>query len=146
MQEENWKGLSPNSTTKVTAEPEIASEKNSKTVYGCLVDLMNLRDNEQNHRSPKNHEDHGRKGFTSINENSRCKTRNGDNLSMQFGRSQEQERVYPGSVETLPGWGVISRSPHRRIDVMFGPVVTTEAQLAFSGTRIHSNTSLTRRL
>ena len=35
--------------------------------------------------------------------------------------------------------GVISRSPHRRIDVMFGPVVTTEAHLAFSGARTHSN-------
>ena len=29
--------------------------------------------------------------------------------------------------------------PHGRIDVMFGPAVTTEAQLAFSGARIHSN-------
>ena len=28
---------------------------------------------------------------------------------------------------TLVGWCVISRSPHGRIDVMFGPVVTTEA-------------------
>ena len=28
---------------------------------------------------------------------------------------------------------------HRRIDVMFGPVITTEAHLAFSGTRTHSN-------
>ena len=35
--------------------------------------------------------------------------------------------------------GVISRSSCGRIDVMFGPVVTTEAQLAFSGARIHSN-------
>ena len=41
--------------------------------------------------------------------------------------------------ETLAGWGVISRSPHGRIDVMFGPVVTTEAHLAFSGARTHSN-------
>ena len=79
------------------------------------------------------------KGFTSMNENSRCKTRNGDNPSMEFGRSQEQEGGYPGSVESLAGWGVISRTPHGRIDVMFGPVVTTEAQLAFSGARIHSN-------
>ena len=28
---------------------------------------------------------------------------------------------------------------HGRIDVMFGPVVTTEAHLAFSGARSHSN-------
>ena len=35
--------------------------------------------------------------------------------------------------------GVISRSPHGRIDVMFGPVIITEAHLAFSGARTHSN-------
>ena len=46
-------------------------------------------------------------------------------------------RVVDG--ETLAGWCVISRSPHGRIDVMFGPVITTEAHLAFSGARIHSN-------
>ena len=46
-------------------------------------------------------------------------------------------RVVDG--ETLAGWGVISRSPHGRIDIMFGPVVTTEAHLAFSGARTHSN-------
>ena len=46
-------------------------------------------------------------------------------------------RVVDG--ETLAGWGVISRSPHGRIDVMFGPVVTTEAHLAFSGAKTHSN-------
>ena len=42
-------------------------------------------------------------------------------------------------VKLLLDGGVISRSPHGRIDVMFGPVVTTEAHLAFSGARIHSN-------
>ena len=41
--------------------------------------------------------------------------------------------------ETLAGRGVISRSPHGMIDIMFGPVVTTEAHLAFSGARTHSN-------
>ena len=46
-------------------------------------------------------------------------------------------RVVDG--ETLAGWGVISRSPHGRIDVMFGPVVTTEAHLAFSGGKTQSN-------
>ena len=46
-------------------------------------------------------------------------------------------RVVEG--ETLAGWGVTSRSPHGRIDIMFGPVVTTEAHLAFSGARAHSN-------
>ena len=34
---------------------------------------------------------------------------------------------------------MISRSPRGRIYVMFGPVITTEAHLAFSGARIHSN-------
>ena len=36
--------------------------------------------------------------------------------------------------------GVISRSPGVA-HVMFGPVTTTEAHLAFSGARIHSNTT-----
>ena len=42
-------------------------------------------------------------------------------------------RVVDG--ETLGGWGVISRSPQGRIDVMFVPVVTTEAHLAFSAAK-----------
>ena len=46
-------------------------------------------------------------------------------------------RVVDG--ETFAGWGVISRSPHGRIYVMFGPVVTTEGHLVFSGARTHSN-------
>ena len=40
-------------------------------------------------------------------------------------------RVVDG--ETLAGWSVISRSPRGRIYVMFGPVITTEAHLVFSG-------------
>ena len=43
------------------------------------------------------------------------------------------------TVKLLLDGGVISRSPHGRIDVMFGPVVTTEAHLAFSGARTHPN-------
>ena len=46
-------------------------------------------------------------------------------------------RVVDG--ETVAGWGVISLSPHGRIDVMFGPVVTTKAHIAFSGARTHFN-------
>ena len=47
-------------------------------------------------------------------------------------------RVVDG--ETLAWWGVISLSLHGgRIDVMFGPVATTEAHLAFSGARTRSN-------
>ena len=34
---------------------------------------------------------------------------------------------------------MISLSPHGRIDVMFGQVVTTEAHLAFTGARAQSN-------
>ena len=41
--------------------------------------------------------------------------------------------------ETFAGRGVIARSSHGRIDVMFGPVITTEAHPAFSGARTHSN-------
>ena len=41
--------------------------------------------------------------------------------------------------ETFAGWGVNARSPHGRIDIMFGPVITTEAHPAFSGSRTHSN-------
>ena len=35
--------------------------------------------------------------------------------------------------ETFAGWSVIARSHHGRIDIMFGPVITTEAHPAFSG-------------
>ena len=41
--------------------------------------------------------------------------------------------------ETFAGWFAVARSPHRRIDVMFGPVITTEAHLAFAGARVHCN-------
>ena len=46
-------------------------------------------------------------------------------------------RVVDG--ETLAGWDVISRSLRGRIFVLFGPVITNEAHLAFSGARTHSN-------
>ena len=41
--------------------------------------------------------------------------------------------------ETFAGWGAVARSFHGRIYVMFGPVITTEAHLAFAGSRVHSN-------
>ena len=41
--------------------------------------------------------------------------------------------------EILAGWGAIARSHHGRIDVMVGPVITTQAHLAFAGARTHSN-------
>ena len=41
--------------------------------------------------------------------------------------------------ETLDGWCAIARSPHGRIDIMFGPVITTDAHLAFTGASVHSN-------
>ena len=40
--------------------------------------------------------------------------------------------------ERLAVWSVIARPPHGRIDIMFGPVTTTEAHLASSGARTHS--------
>ena len=46
-------------------------------------------------------------------------------------------RVVDG--EILAGWSVISRSSRGRIFVLIGLVVTTEAHLAFSGARTHSN-------
>ena len=45
-------------------------------------------------------------------------------------------RVIDG--ETLAGWCVIARSLHGRIDVMFGPVITSETHCAFCGARAHS--------
>ena len=44
-----------------------------------------------------------------------------------------------GDGETLAGWRAVARSSHGRMDVMFGPVITTEAHLAFGGARTHSN-------
>ena len=41
--------------------------------------------------------------------------------------------------ETLAGWSAVARSPHGRIKIMFGPVITREAHLAFAGARVHSN-------
>ena len=55
------------------------------------------------------------------------------------GPSIQTEVVASWMVKLLLDGGVISRSPHGRIDVMFGPVVATEAHLAFSGARAHSN-------
>ena len=46
-------------------------------------------------------------------------------------------RLVDGATST--GWSAIARSRHGRIDIMFGPVITTEAHLAFSGARNHSN-------
>ena len=42
-------------------------------------------------------------------------------------------------VKTVAGWGVISRSPRGQNYLVFGPVITTEAHLTFSGARTHSN-------
>ena len=46
-------------------------------------------------------------------------------------------RVVDG--ETFAGWGASARSTDGRIDIMFSPFITTEAHLAFSGVRTHSN-------
>ena len=41
--------------------------------------------------------------------------------------------------ETSAGWGAVARSPHGRLFIMFHLVITTEAHLAYAGTRHHSN-------
>ena len=41
--------------------------------------------------------------------------------------------------ETSAGWGAIARSPHGRIDILVGPVITTEAHLTLAGARTHSH-------
>ena len=40
--------------------------------------------------------------------------------------------------ETLAGWSAVGRSPHGRMCIVRGPVITTEAHLAYAGARIHS--------
>ena len=44
--------------------------------------------------------------------------------------------THPADGEALAGWGAVARTPHGRFFVMFGPVVTTEAHLAFTGARV----------
>ena len=57
--------------------------------------------------------------------------RDGPSTLMGFSR--------PADGETLALWSVIARSLHGSIDVMFGPVITTEAHLAFADARVNSN-------
>ena len=52
--------------------------------------------------------------------------------------SKDGPSIMTGVLATA-GWGAIARSHHGRRDIMFGPVITTEAQLAFAGARVHSN-------
>ena len=63
---------------------------------------------------------------------------NARSITHQRGNDYREYAIYTHGGETLAGWCVISRSSHGRIDFMFGLVVTTEAPLAFSGTRTHS--------
>ena len=44
--------------------------------------------------------------------------------------------------KTVAGWGAVARSPGGRMSVMFGPVSTTEAHLAYAGARLHSNNTV----
>ena len=74
----------------------------------------------------------------SVSSNGRSSTRErGNDYCGWAFHTDGSTRVVDG--ETLAGWGLISQSPHGRIDVMLGPVVTTEAHFAFSGARAHSN-------
>ena len=43
--------------------------------------------------------------------------------------------------ETLAGCGATARSPHGRIDIMFGPVITTEALILLSQVPEHTPTT-----
>ena len=52
------------------------------------------------------------------------------------GHTDGGTRVEDG--EILAGRIAIARSLHGRIDIMFGPVITTEAHLAFSGAMVVS--------
>ena len=64
--------------------------------------------------------------------NARCTTRErGNDFQGWAIYTDGCTRVVNG--ETLAGWGVIARSPRGRIEIMFGPVITTEAHPAFSG-------------
>ena len=108
----------PNSITNVTARPKIASEKNSKTVNGCVVESHDSTWQRVESCQPKKHEDHiAGKGRTSMShfnllgtqvhsnatsdENSGCKSRSGqrmekarDDPSMEF---ETQNGGYSGS-------------------------------------------------
>ena len=54
-------------TTKVAAKEEIASQKFSKTTYGCIVQSHESTMQRVESTQPKNHEDHiAGKGFTSM--------------------------------------------------------------------------------
>ena len=70
---------------------------------------------------------------------------NGRSLSKELGHDYHGWAIYTDGGtrvvdgETFAGWCVVSRSPHGRIYVMLGRVVTTEAHVAFSGAGIHSN-------
>ena len=55
------------SITKVVAKPEIASEKNSKIVYVCIIESHSSPRHHAESSKSKNHEDHtAGKGFTSM--------------------------------------------------------------------------------
>ena len=60
-------------------------------------------------------------------------------MTSRDGRSFQTGGTCVVDGETVAGWGAIARSHHGRKDIMFGPVVTTEAHLAFSGARAQSN-------
>ena len=46
--------------------------------------------------------------------------------------------------ETSAGWGVVARSPHGRLHIMFVPVITTDAPLAFAEARLPTTLLNTR--
>ena len=54
-------------------------------------------------------------------------------IIFRYGPSTLTEGTRLADGETLAGWCAVARSLHGRIDVMFGPVITTEDHLAFAG-------------
>ena len=59
----------PKSVTKVVANPEIASEKSSKTVYGCIVEShASTRQPTESSQSQNHEDDMAGKGFTSMSQ------------------------------------------------------------------------------
>ena len=74
--------------------------------------------------------------------NARSTTREGGNVNDFQGWAIFTDRsTHLVNGATSTGWSAIARSRHGRIDIMFGPVITTEEHPAFSGARNHCNNS-----
>ena len=77
---------------------------------------------------------------TRIFPNSRTTTREKDNDFQGWTIYTDGGRVSDG--ETIVDWSAVDRSPDERLYIMFGPVITTEAHLAYAGARDSNRTTL----